>query len=114
MGSPLCPRPPANRVLRTAYLQPGAPDVELADRPTISIQIVDPECLPGLLGAFMIAKLPNAEPDTVHVDSSAEGQITSEPGLVTSIRNRYEAIRLWAYPEHVSLKMIEEVKREWI
>ncbi|MCW2877621.1 MAG: Helix-turn-helix protein [Sphaerisporangium sp.] len=87
--------------------------LEIADSPTISIQVVDHECLPGLLGAFMIAELPNGQPDTIHVDSSAEGHITSEHGLVSSIRNRYEAIRLWAYPEHVSLKMIEDVKREW-
>ncbi|MEV7007082.1 helix-turn-helix transcriptional regulator [Streptosporangium sp. NPDC051022] len=81
--------------------------------PTVSIQVVAPERLPGLLGAFMIAELPNGEPDTIHADSPAEGQISSAPHVVTSIWNRYEAIRLWAYPEHVSLRMIEEVKQEW-
>lgn len=87
--------------------------LEVSERPTISIQVVDPECLPGLLGAFMIAELPDGRPDTVHVDSSAEGQVTTDPRLVTSISKRYEAIRLWAYPEHVSRKMIEEGKQEW-
>ncbi|MEU8056037.1 helix-turn-helix domain-containing protein [Microbispora bryophytorum] len=87
--------------------------LEVATHPAISIQVVDPRCLPGLAGAFMIAELPNGEPETVHADSPAEGHVSSDPNLVTSIRNRYEAIRLWAYPEHESLRMIEEVKQEW-
>ncbi len=100
----------------------GSPDVmreqlgyllEAASRPAVSIQVVDPLCLPGLAGAFMIAELPNGGPETIHADSPAEGHVSTDHDLVTSIRNRYEAIRLWAYPEHVSLRMIEEVKQEW-
>ncbi|GAA3806448.1 helix-turn-helix transcriptional regulator [Sphaerisporangium flaviroseum] len=85
-----------------------------AERPTVSIQIVDPGCLPGMAGAFMIAELPDGQPDTVHADSPVQGQITDDREFVLSIRKRYEAVRLWAYPEHVSRKMIEGVKREWI
>ncbi|MFC4060549.1 Scr1 family TA system antitoxin-like transcriptional regulator [Planomonospora corallina] len=84
-----------------------------ADRPSVSIQVVDPECLPGLAGAFMIAELPDGQPITVHADSPARGNVTSDYEIVTSIQERYEAIRLWAYPERVSLKMIEEARREW-
>ncbi|MEV7908222.1 helix-turn-helix domain-containing protein [Streptomyces anulatus] len=87
--------------------------LEAVSRPSVSLQLVAPECLPGMLSAFMIAKLPNGDPDIVHVDSSAEGRVSSEQDLVTSIWNRYEAIRLWAYPEQASLRMIEEVKKEW-
>ncbi|MBG0813091.1 helix-turn-helix transcriptional regulator [Planomonospora sp. ID82291] len=87
--------------------------LEVARRPAVSIQVVDPECLPGLAGAFMIAELPNGYPITVHADSPAQGQVSTDPDIVTAIQNRYEAVRLWAYPEHVSLKMIEDVKREW-
>ncbi|MFF5208887.1 helix-turn-helix domain-containing protein [Streptosporangium sp. NPDC000396] len=87
--------------------------LEVAERPTVSIQVVDPECLAGLAGAFMIAELPNGEPDTIHADSPVQGQVTTDREFVISIRNRYEAIRLWAYPERVSIKMIEEVRREW-
>ncbi|GLW96993.1 helix-turn-helix transcriptional regulator [Microtetraspora sp. NBRC 16547] len=83
-----------------------------AQRPAISLQVVDSKCLPGLLGAFMIAEMPNG-PDTVHADSPAEGQVSADHDLVLSLWNRYEAIRLWAYPEHVSLQMIKEVKQEW-
>ena len=87
--------------------------LEAAQRPTISIQVVDSECVAGLAGAFMIAELPNGEPNVVHADSPAQGQITTDHDIVISIWKRYEAIRLWTYPEHISLKKIEEVKREW-
>lgn len=88
--------------------------LEIARRPTVSIQIVGPECLIGLMGAFMIAELPAGQPDAIHVDSSAEGHVTTDRDSVTAIWKRYEAIRLWAYPEHMSLRMIEDARREWI
>ncbi|MEU4829595.1 helix-turn-helix transcriptional regulator [Streptosporangium sp. NPDC023615] len=87
--------------------------LKMADRPTISVQIVDPECLPGLAGAFMIAELPIGQADTIHADSPAQGHVTTDYDTVSSIRNRYEAIRLWTYPEHASLKMIEEARQGW-
>ncbi|MFC4590376.1 helix-turn-helix domain-containing protein [Sphaerisporangium corydalis] len=87
--------------------------LEVAERPAVTIQVVDPDCLAGMAGAFMIAELPNGQPDVIHADSPVQGQITSEHEFVFSIRNRYESVRAWAYPEHVSLRMIEEVRREW-
>ncbi|MBB6470815.1 transcriptional regulator with XRE-family HTH domain [Sphaerisporangium rubeum] len=78
--------------------------LEVAERPNVTIQVVDPDCLAGLAGAFMIAELPHGQPDVIHADSPVQGQITSEHEFVASIRNRYEAVRAWAYPEHVSLK----------
>lgn len=87
--------------------------LEVARCPAVSIQVADSKCLTGLLGAFTIAELPGGEPDTILADSSAEGQVSADHDLVMSIWNRYEAIRLWTYPEHVSLQMIEEVKQEW-
>ncbi|WP_285773119.1 helix-turn-helix transcriptional regulator [Microtetraspora sp. NBRC 13810] len=87
--------------------------LETARRQAVSIQVVDSACVAGLAGAFMIAELADGEPDVVHADSPAQGQITTDSEVVASIWKRYEAIRLWAYPEHTSLKMIEEVKQEW-
>ncbi|WP_406316796.1 helix-turn-helix domain-containing protein [Streptosporangium sp. NBC_01639] len=87
--------------------------LEVAQRPMISIQLVDPRCMPGLLGAFMIAELPHGQPHAIHADSSAEGEISTDSSLVASIWNRYEAIRRWAYPDHMSLKMIEDARKEW-
>ncbi|MER7129159.1 helix-turn-helix domain-containing protein [Streptosporangium saharense] len=83
------------------------------ERPSVSVQIVDPECLPGLAGAFMIAELPDGHPITVHADSPAQGHVTADCEIVTLIQERYEAIRLWAYPERISLKMIEKARNEW-
>ncbi|MEV7010471.1 helix-turn-helix transcriptional regulator [Streptosporangium sp. NPDC051022] len=87
--------------------------LDIAESPTVSIQVVDPECTAGLLSAFMIAELPHGRPDTIHVDSPAEGRVTTDPALVASIWKRYEAIRHCAYPGHMSLKMIEEARRKW-
>ncbi|MET8159502.1 helix-turn-helix transcriptional regulator [Sphaerisporangium sp. NPDC005289] len=87
--------------------------LEVAEKPTISIQVVDAHCLIGLLGAFMIAELKGGQPHAIHAESSAEGQCTTDHSMVTTIRNRYEAMRLWAYPERVSLNVIEKARQEW-
>ncbi|WP_344973740.1 helix-turn-helix transcriptional regulator [Streptosporangium fragile] len=87
--------------------------LEMAEKATVSVQIVDPDCTAGLAGAFMIAELPHEQPDVVHADSPVQGQITADGDFVASIWNRYEAIRKWTYPENMSLKMIEEARREW-
>ncbi|MFF0312651.1 helix-turn-helix domain-containing protein [Streptosporangium sp. NPDC004379] len=87
--------------------------LEMAQRPAISVQIVDPKCLAGMSGAFMIAELPNGQPDTIHADSSVEGQVTDDYESVVSVRNQYEALRRSAYPERMSLKMVEEARRTW-
>ncbi|WP_037970390.1 helix-turn-helix domain-containing protein [Streptosporangium amethystogenes] len=87
--------------------------LEMAKRPTISIQVVDPQCIAGMSGAFMIAELPGGQPDTIHADSSVQGQVTTEYEFVVSVKSQYEAIRRWAYPEHMSLKMIEEARQGW-
>ncbi len=68
--------------------------LKITEKPAVSIQIVDPDCLPGLAGAFMIAELTGGQPETIHADSPAQGHVTTDCDLVTSIRNRYEAIRL--------------------
>lgn len=87
--------------------------VEVGQLPNVTIQIVDPLCAPGLHGAFMIAELPHGESQTIHADSAAEGLVSAAPDLVTAVWARYESIRAWAYPEHVSLNMIKEVMVEW-
>jgi transcriptional regulator with XRE-family HTH domain len=87
--------------------------LELVQGPDVFIQVVDPECVAGLAGAFMIAELPNGQPDVVSSDSPTQAHITTDHDVVSSIWQRYEAIRMWAYPERVSLKMIEEARRAW-
>ncbi|MFC6079559.1 helix-turn-helix domain-containing protein [Sphaerisporangium aureirubrum] len=87
--------------------------IEIATRTNVTIQVVDAECVSGLLGAFMIAQLPDGEPDTVYADSPAEGLLTSAPDVVSMLWSRYELIRAWAYPEHVSLQKIKDVMDQW-
>ncbi|MEV5414303.1 helix-turn-helix transcriptional regulator [Thermopolyspora sp. NPDC052614] len=87
--------------------------LQMASLPTISIQVVDTQCLAGMLGAFTIAELPNGEADAILADSSAEGQVTDDPDIVSSIWSRYDMIRLYAYPERISLEMIEKARHEW-
>ncbi|MEV6859971.1 helix-turn-helix transcriptional regulator [Streptosporangium subroseum] len=78
--------------------------LEVAQRSSVSVQVVDPECMAGLAGPFMIAELPNGQPHTIHADSPVEGHVTADPIQVASIWSRYEAIRRWAYPDRMSLK----------
>jgi transcriptional regulator with XRE-family HTH domain len=87
--------------------------LEMAQRPAVFLQVVDPECVAGLAGAFMIAELPNGQPDVVSSDSPAQAHTTTDHDVVASVWERYEIIRLWAYPERVSLLKIEEARREW-
>lgn len=87
--------------------------LEVDRRPNVSVQVVALECLTGLMGAFMIAELPDGQPDAIHAESSAEGQVTTDLDCVTAIWKRYETIRRWAYPDHMSLKMIEDARLEW-
>ncbi|MFC4586657.1 helix-turn-helix transcriptional regulator [Sphaerisporangium corydalis] len=87
--------------------------LQFGQHPTVFLQLVDPRCLAGLSGGFMIAEMPDGEPDTIHADSSAEGQVSDRPDLAVSMWDRYEAIRLWAYPEQVSTQMIKEARQEW-
>ncbi|WP_237108010.1 helix-turn-helix transcriptional regulator [Nonomuraea sp. MG754425] len=87
--------------------------LEMTHRPDVFLQVVDPECVAGLAGAFMIAELPNGQPDVVSSDSPAQAYITTERDTVASIWHRYEALRIWAYPERISLQKIEEARRRW-
>ncbi|GAA1701917.1 helix-turn-helix transcriptional regulator [Nonomuraea bangladeshensis] len=118
-------RPPLIYVLFDAGVlrrRVGGPEVmrEQFDRlldfaacPSVFIQVVDPDCLPGLAGPFMIAKLPDGQPDVISSDAPAQAQITSDCDIVAAIWERYEAIRLWAYPERESRRIIEEARKEW-
>ncbi|GGP17422.1 hypothetical protein GCM10012278_85510 [Nonomuraea glycinis] len=68
--------------------------LEVVQVPTVSLQVVSQDCLTGLMGAFTIAELPGGQPDAIHAESSAEGQVTTDLDTVTAMWNRYEAIRL--------------------
>src|SRR5690606_41266115 len=87
---------------------------ELSAHPSVFFQLVEANCLPGLAGAFRIAEHPDGQPDVISWDAPAQPQIPADIEIVTSIWERYEAIRLWAYPERVSREMIEKARDTWI
>lgn len=87
--------------------------LQMAAHPTVFIQIVDPACVAGLSGTFMIAELPHAQPDVVSLETPIQAHVTSDLDTVALIWQRYEAIRRWAYPERASLQIIEKARDEW-
>lgn len=87
---------------------------EAARHPNLKIQIVPFTAFStcGLMSPFTVAELP-ASRTIVHVESSAEGQISGSPEIVELITNRYDAIRADAHPKHVSLQMVQEAIERW-
>lgn len=87
----------------------------MAQRSNVVIQIVPfaAESTVGLTGAFILAELPGGEPDAVYVESSVTGEVTTEHEIVASVWSRYDTIRADAYPQHVSLKMIQDGIDRW-
>jgi Helix-turn-helix. len=87
---------------------------DMAQRPALAIQVVpfSARSTTGLTGAFIIAELPDG-PDLVYVEGLAEGHVTGDPDAVKVVWSYYDAIRVEAHPQHVSLKMIKEAAERW-
>lgn len=77
--------------------------------PRITLQVVQSSMVPtiGLLGGFVIAEL-DGGPDTVYLDTAADGEVTDRTDRVRAVSVRYDAIRAWAHPLHVSEQVIRE------
>ncbi|MEU6720409.1 helix-turn-helix transcriptional regulator [Nonomuraea sp. NPDC046802] len=67
--------------------------------PCITLQIVPMDAVPtiGLLGGFVIAQQPQG-PDTVYLDSAADGEVTDREDRVRTVNVRFDAIRSYARP----------------
>lgn len=87
--------------------------MQMTQHPKVTIQVVAAECMTGMMSAFMIAQLPGGEPDVINVESSVEGNVTTDHDAVAHIWLRYDTIRASAYPEHLSNKMIKEAIGQW-
>ncbi|MFG1681454.1 Scr1 family TA system antitoxin-like transcriptional regulator [Nonomuraea sp. NPDC049269] len=83
--------------------------LSLTDHPKITIQIVplETEQTTGLLGGFAIAQLPNAQ-HWAYLESPSSGQVTDRSEEVQAISLRYETIRAWAHPLHVTKNVLRE------
>ncbi|WP_424535876.1 helix-turn-helix domain-containing protein [Sphaerisporangium viridialbum] len=88
---------------------------EVARHPHVKIQVVPFAAFStcGLMSPFTVAELPGSR-TIVHVESSAQGQISGSPDIVEMISNRYDAIRADAHPKHISLQLIQEAIGKWI
>jgi hypothetical protein len=84
---------------------------ESAQMPNVTIQVVprDSPAVPGLTGAFVIAKVPG-ESDLVYLESAGEGYVTDRPADVESIVRRYDVIRSLALPVHASLHLLTKAE----
>ncbi|MEU7835911.1 helix-turn-helix transcriptional regulator [Nonomuraea sp. NPDC049129] len=84
--------------------------LSLTDHPKITIQIVplETEQTTGLLGGFAIAQLPNAQ-DWAYLESPSSGQVTDRVEEVQAISLRYDMIRAWAHPLHVTKNVLREM-----
>lgn len=84
---------------------------ESAELPNVTIQIVpmDAQAVPGLTGAFVIAKVAG-EPDLVYLESAGEGYVTDRPQDVESIARRYDVIRSLALPVQSSLDLLAKME----
>lgn len=84
--------------------------IALMDHPRITLQIVPLEvgATPGLLGGFTIAQLPEG-PDAAYLETASHGQVTDRVDEVRGISLRYDTIRAWAHPLHVTRAVICEL-----
>jgi transcriptional regulator with XRE-family HTH domain len=86
---------------------------DVAERPQISIQVIPASTgeHAGLLGGFLIADLDGA-PGMVYLETSAEGQITDSPPIVSHAMFRFDSLRSVALPRVASRDLIMKVDRE--
>jgi transcriptional regulator with XRE-family HTH domain len=84
-----------------------------ARRPNITVQVMsDVGGHPGLLGAFAIAGLSGGN-SIVYLETAADGQTVEDPGTVTQIELRFDALRTDALTGRASLSLIERLAEEW-
>lgn len=86
---------------------------DLGERPRITIQIVPARVgvHAGLLGAFIIAGF-NGAPDTVYLETSADGQVLEKSSVVGQVTLRFDTLRAVALPKDDSRDLIVNVAEE--
>ncbi|MGP3911740.1 helix-turn-helix domain-containing protein [Nonomuraea sp. 10N515B] len=83
--------------------------LKLLTHPCITLQVVPMAAVPtiGLLGGFVIAQLSHG-PDTVYLDSAADGEVTDREDRVRTVNLRFDAIRAYARPVNETADVIRE------
>ncbi|MBF8185693.1 helix-turn-helix domain-containing protein [Nonomuraea sp. K274] len=79
----------------------------LMDKITIQVVPLSVGMNCGLLGGFAIAHVPGA-PDAAYLETASNGQVTDRVEEVEAISLRYDTIRAWAHPVHVTRDLLKE------
>lgn len=86
---------------------------EIAHHPKVRIQIVPFETqAPAFDPAFVIAEH-HGIPFAGYVESIPDGRMTNDRSMIGALVARYDAIRVEAYPQSLSIKTIKEVLGKW-
>ncbi|WP_181871585.1 helix-turn-helix domain-containing protein [Sphaerisporangium album] len=85
--------------------------LDLMARPCISVQVVPLAvgATNGLAGAFALAQVAG-ERDAAYLDNAINGQVTDRADDVHAVSLKYDAVRAWAHPLHVSEQVIREAR----
>lgn len=83
--------------------------LEMTRHARVTVQIVQREVVPtvGLLGGFAIARF-DGGPDTVYLETAGDGEVTDRADRVRTVSVRFDALRAWAHPLHVSAELLRE------
>ncbi|MEW9556085.1 DUF5753 domain-containing protein [Nonomuraea sp. NPDC050783] len=81
----------------------------LMDHPRFTVQIVPLEAAvtTGLLGGFAIAQLSEGR-YWAYLESASDGQVTDHLDEIHAISLKYDTIRAWAHPVHVTKEVVRE------
>lgn len=85
--------------------------LEMVRHPRVTLQVVPVGigATTGLAGAFALAQVAG-ERDAAYLDDSLNGRVTDRADEVHTISLKYDAIRAWAHPLHVSEQLLREMK----
>src|SRR4029079_16830708 len=83
----------------------------LAELPNVTIQAVPNVAHAELTGGFAIAEAVNES--AAYIETALTGQVFEDPTVVLELSARFDALRTEALRGTESLRLIEEVAREW-
>ena len=105
-------RPIGGPGAHTAQLHHILAAMEEHDNVTVQLVPLTTGCTLGLMGAFALAQIPG-HVDTVLLESSGGGRVSTDPKLVSQHQKRYDTIRANARPYRESLRLIKEEIDKW-
>lgn len=83
----------------------------LAELPNVTLQVVPNVEHPALTGGFSIAEA--VKGSAVYIETALGGQVFEDPQSVRTLSTRFDVLRTEALRGTESLRLIEELAREW-